>query len=174
MSITVKDLARELGIRTPSLSHGTAADWLLSWDQTLADTGKPTVTDDTVLSGEYADMIRETWTAGDTDERMAGAELAVTRHLLGLSVDDLADELEVNPRTVRSWEQGRDPIPDRVPDELAELRDRHDRLVGEMLHGPSPVRIRYEKDYGTGPRGWRVAAAARAMGIYPDLEVEWG
>ena len=45
---------------------------------------------------------------------------AARRHLTGLSVTELAAHLAVNPRTVRSWESGRDPIPARI----AEIADQ--------------------------------------------------
>lgn len=36
-------------------------------------------------------------------ERMTGAEFAAHRYLIGLTLDELASFLGVNPRTVRAW-----------------------------------------------------------------------
>ena len=57
-------------------------------------------------------------------ERMTGAEFAAHRHLIGLTLDELADTLGVNPRTTRAWETGRDLIPARIPAELGHFRPR--------------------------------------------------
>lgn len=107
-------------------------------------------------------------------DRMTAAELAAWRHLLGLTLDELADQIGVNPRTTRSWETGRDPIPPRITDEIATLRARHDNLVSAYLDTDEVIGIVRDKAADTPmPRGWYVAAAARAMQSDPDLMVEW-
>ena len=113
--------------------------------------------------------------------RMTGAEMAVRRHLIGLTPDELADVLDVNPRTVRSWESGRDLIPARILDEMVALVRELDGVVALMVASDCPVGI--VRDRGTDarprgwtdarPRGWYVAAAARALSVEPDLEVMW-
>ena len=104
--------------------------------------------------------------------RMTGAELAVRRHLIGLTPDELADVLDVNPRTVRSWESGRDRIPARIPDEVEALVKEHGKAVALMVASDSPVGIARDKG-DVWPSGWYVAAAARAMSIAPDLGAVW-
>lgn len=105
---------------------------------------------------------------------MTGAELAVWRHLLGLTVDELAEVLGVNERTARAWESGRDPIPARVSDELAMLGVEHEALARSMATDGRPVVIVRDKAVQTvRPRGWYVAAAARALTVEPDLQVGW-
>lgn len=107
-------------------------------------------------------------------ERMTGAEFAAHRHLIGLTLDELADTLGVNPRTTRAWETGRDLIPARIPAELGALVAEHGRLAEQMATDGRPVGITRDKATPNArPRGWYVAAAARALVIEPDLEVEW-
>ena len=107
-------------------------------------------------------------------ERMTGAEFAAYRHLIGLTLDELAAALGVNPRTVRSWETERDLIPERIPAELAALAAEHGRLADQMAGDGRPIGITRDKAAPSArPRGWYVAAAARALVIEPDLEVEW-
>lgn len=107
-------------------------------------------------------------------ERMTGAEFAAYRHLIGLTLDELAAALGVNPRTVRSWETERDLIPERIPAELAALAAEHGRLAEQMAGDGRPIGITRDKGAASErPRGWYVAAAARALVIKPDLEVEW-
>lgn len=96
---------------------------------------------------------------------MTAAELAAWRHLLGLTLAELAHELGVNPRTVRAWESGRYPIPHRITDELAALKARHDLLVADMI---SAGHVTIPRTPG---RGWDVAAAARAM--THGVSIEW-
>jgi len=64
---------------------------------------------------------------------MAGVELQMRREYLGLTIDAMANLLEVNPRTVRSWESGRDPIPVRVRAEIASIEEHTDAVVADMV-----------------------------------------
>ena len=107
-------------------------------------------------------------------ERMTGAEMAAWRHLLGLTLDELAEALAVNVRTTRSWESGRDPIPLRIRDEVSVLVAEHGNLAARMTADGRPVGIVRDKATPSPrPRGWYVAAAARALAVEPGLMVEW-
>lgn len=106
--------------------------------------------------------------------RLSAAEFAARRHLIGLTLDQLADVLHVNRRTVRSWEQGRMPIPERITDELNNLITQHDQLLERILDSDIPVYLpRRAGDAQGMPGGWYVAAAARAVAIQPLTELEW-
>ena len=106
--------------------------------------------------------------------RLSGADFAARRHLVGLTLEEVADALGVNPRTARAWEAGRDLIPERIGDELAALIDEHTALVERMVDSEEVVGIVRDKDVDTPrPRGWYVAAAARALPIEPDLMLDW-
>lgn len=81
------------------------------------------------------------------------------REYLGLTIDAMANLLEVNPRTVRSWESGRDPIPVRVRAEIASIEEHTDAVVADAvaaLDGSDPVVV-----------VWRSEATWRASG-HPD------
>lgn len=106
-------------------------------------------------------------------DRMTGAEFAARRHLLGLTLDELASILGVNPRTTRSWETGRDQIPARISNELDTLIAEHTALTREMTAAGSAQIVRAKHDGLDRPRGWHVAAAARATATNPGLRVEW-
>lgn len=107
-------------------------------------------------------------------DHLTGAELAARRHLIGVTIDELATILHVNPRTVRAWESGRDNIPARITDELAALIDEHTDVVNELLNSERIIRIDRDKTADTPrPRGWYIAAAARAIAEQPDLMVDW-
>ena len=80
---------------------------------------------------------------------------AARRHLTGLSVTELAAHLAVNPRTVRSWESGRDPIPARIDTLLDALVAAH---TEDTRYGPPDP---------TWGRGWRIAALARHHDLKP-------
>lgn len=67
------------------------------------------------------------------NERMSAGELQAVRERLGLTGDALAGILHVNPRTVRAWEAGRDPIPVRVRDEVAAVVAETDRVVDALI-----------------------------------------
>lgn len=114
--------------------------------------------------------------------RLSPAEFAARRHLLGLTLEQTAAALPsrrtgspVNPRTVRAWESGRDPIPEHITAALEELIVCHDALVDRMLASEVPIAIprRGDLDGNAMPGGWYIAAAARAVAVNPLLEVEW-
>ena len=72
---------------------------------------------------------------------MTGAELQVVREWLGLTIEALAGMLQVNPRTVRSWEAGRDPIPERIRDEVEQIEQLTAQAVTELVDA-----LRYTRD----------------------------
>ena len=96
---------------------------------------------------------------------MARPGVAAHRRLTGLTYDELSDELGVHQRTVRSWESGRHPVPERVGDEMRDLVDKNARLGRQLAEAGDVAVI---------PRdGWHIQAAARAVIIEPDVMIEW-
>lgn len=83
-------------------------------------------------------------------DRMDGGELQTVREYLGLTIESLAGILGVNPRTVRSWEAGRDPIPERIRVEVEAVEQSTAEAVGELaaaLHDARDVSVRvYRRD----------------------------
>lgn len=67
-----------------------------------------------------------------TEARMTGHELQAIREYLALTQDELAAVLGVNPRTTRAWEQDRDPIPYRVPGELARIEAYTEAVIDAL------------------------------------------
>lgn len=121
------------------------------------------------------------------DERMTPAEFRVVREFLGLTGDWLAARLQVNPRTVRAWEQGRHPIPDGVRLEMERLEAETGEFVGRAvdalmdLPDPAIVTYRSDEEYRAAhpgvswPAAWhrmvcaRIALEVPALSIvYPD------
>lgn len=64
---------------------------------------------------------------------MDGGELQMVREYLGLTVESLAGMLRVNPRSIRSWEAGRDPIPERLRLEVEAIEEWTAGAVGELV-----------------------------------------
>ncbi|MDV8078032.1 DUF1870 family protein [Rhodococcus sp. IEGM 1370] len=95
---------------------------------------------------------------------MTSGLLQSIRESLGFTGDDLAAALKVNPRTARSWEGGRDPIPERLGAEIAELIAERDRRVDELAQ-----QLRDDIAHGREPvvRVFRIDGHMR--GIRPDL-----
>lgn len=83
-------------------------------------------------------------------DRMDGGELQTVREYLGLTIEALAGILGVNPRTVRSWEAGRDPIPERIRVEVEDIELSTAEAVGELaaaLHDARDASVRvYRRD----------------------------
>lgn len=103
---------------------------------------------------------------------MTGAQIAATRHLVGLSQAELSGILEVNRNTVKDWERGAFNARPGVVADLLALRARHDdeadRLTAAAADG-----IPIELPSGPMPRGWYLALAARVLDRDPDAEMNW-
>jgi transcriptional regulator with XRE-family HTH domain len=67
-------------------------------------------------------------------------ELQMVREYLGLTIDSLAGMLAVNPRTIRSWEAGRDPIPERIRGEVEQIEAMTATAVGELVDALNDAR----------------------------------
>lgn len=107
--------------------------------------------------------------------RMTGLEFAAWRHLLGLSQPEMAGMLSVSTPTIKAWEADRDPIPYRIPDEIRRLDGAHRELVQAILQRDDPAVIDRNpaQTLDTPPRGWMVAAVARALGQDTGVMAEW-
>ena len=115
-------------------------------------------------------------------ERLTGGELQTIREYLGLTGDALAGFLGVNPRTLRSWEQGRELVPVRVRAEVAELErmtdDAVELLVAVLQRDPGIVVYRTDAEMVAArpdlahmsARWWR-HVVARARRQVPDAVV---
>lgn len=105
---------------------------------------------------------------------MSPAEVAAVRHMMGLSLDAFARMLSVHPRTVRSWESGRDLLSQSATEAVRALVRQHDELVEAYLAAGVPIGIaRSMETDATPPRGWYLAAAGRALAEEPDTMVAW-
>ncbi|WP_399553864.1 DUF1870 family protein (plasmid) [Streptomyces anulatus] len=119
------------------------------------------------------------------DERMTDAEFRIVRDWLGLTGDWLAAHLNVSPRTVRHWEQGKYAIPDGVRLELERLEAQTGEFVGNaiaaLLDVPEPGVLTYRTDteYHTAhpevpfPASWHRAAVARIAQEVPGLAIAY-
>ena len=65
--------------------------------------------------------------------RITGPEFAAHRSRLGLTMAELGKRLGVRADTIKRWESEREPVPYRVPEELAELHRQQDALVRRMV-----------------------------------------
>lgn len=100
---------------------------------------------------------------------MTPAQIAATRHLIGLTAEQLGAALSINPRTIRGWESGKySPGPGPTA-ALAALRAEHDAELAEILSHT-------EGDIPAGPRpsGWYLALASRLIDRKPDITLNWG
>ncbi|MFE9769496.1 helix-turn-helix domain-containing protein [Streptomyces sp. NPDC005808] len=99
------------------------------------------------------------------EDPLTTAELRTAREQLGLTGDHLAKRLGVNPRTLRSWEQGRDQVPGRIRPEIAELKADTSKAVADMVAGiegeddPVLFTFRSDEEYLAAHRGGRWSAA---------------
>lgn len=116
-------------------------------------------------------------------ERMTPAEFKVIREFLGLTGDWLAAHLDVSPRTVRHWEQGKYAIPDGVRLAIEDLERRTGEFVGgiseKLMDLPDPGAITYRDDaeYKAAdpaaefPASWHRAVVARVAQEVPGLAI---
>ncbi len=99
------------------------------------------------------------------------AQIAATRHLLGLSQAELAEALHVNRHAVKDWESGRFGARPGVVGDLAALRAEHDAELEVMIiHATiGPVDV----PHGPKPRGWYLALSARLLDRRPSAQIDW-
>ena len=64
---------------------------------------------------------------------MTPAEFVTLRESCGLRINDAAEWLQVNPRTIRRWERGDSRIPIGVASELKKLVAIRVRLIQRIL-----------------------------------------
>lgn len=119
------------------------------------------------------------------DERMTDAEFKVVREYLGLTGDWLAQHLDVSPRTVRHWEQGKYAIPDGVRLEMEDLERRTGEIVSssieQLMDVPDPgvVTYRTDEEYHAAhpdvpfPASWHRAVIARIAQEVPALAISY-
>lgn len=119
------------------------------------------------------------------DERMTPAEFKVVREFLGLTGDWLAAHLDVSPRTVRHWEQGKYAIPDGVRLQIEDLEQRTSAFVGglveKLMDLPEPGVFTYRDDaeYKAAhpdsefPASWHRAVVARVTQEVPGLSIAY-
>lgn len=105
---------------------------------------------------------------------MSSAEFIATRHLVGLTVDQLGEQLNISERTIRNWQSGKYFIGDSAAEAVRDLRSEHDteleKLLEDAVGGDSIVLPRGTETY---PAGWYVALASRILDRDPGLVVEW-
>lgn len=117
-------------------------------------------------------------------DHMSGAELQTVREYLGLTIESMAGMLSVNPRTFRAWESGKDPIPYRVPDEVAQIEAYTAQAVGELVAALNDARdlvvevYRRDEDMHAArpdtahlPARWWRHVVARAAHEVPGVEI---
>lgn len=120
---------------------------------------------------------------------MNGATLRTYRRLLGYDINDYAEELGINRRTVTRWETGDWPVPDdvalRVRDDLSELRAVADELRDSVPKGADEaefVRYRRSEDIAavtkstTSAEIYNAAAGLAALGLEAQgciVSLEW-
>lgn len=103
---------------------------------------------------------------------MTGAEIAATRHLLGLTRTDLAGMLKVNPHTIKDWEAGKFQAREGVITELLAIRAQHDQETARLIGGAQDGVI-IELPRGPKPPGWYLALGARVLDALPDAMLAW-
>ncbi len=101
---------------------------------------------------------------------MTGAEFEALRHLLGMSVDHLALELDVTSRSIRNWSSGKSRIPNGVAEHLwnetLELMKAVDVVIEDSKESGEPCRLQ---------RGARTdtALAAQVLSRFPGARFTW-
>ncbi len=103
--------------------------------------------------------------------QMSAAQIAATRHLLGLSQAELADALRVNRHAVKDWESGRFTARAGVVADLLTLRAEHDAELAQLVEAAKDADV--EMPQGPRPRGWYLALAARLIDRDPSARVTW-
>lgn len=120
-----------------------------------------------------------------TPPGMTDAAFRTIREFLGLTGDWLAAHLDVSPRTVRHWEQGKYPIPDGVRQAVEALKDYTADCIGAyvttLIGLPDPSVYVYRTDEQMRaaslefdmPASWHRAVIARVALEVPALQITY-
>lgn len=104
----------------------------------------------------------------------------IARERLGLEISWLADNLQVEERTVRRWEAGLSPIPDYATKAMALLDEEASSLADVMTESVKPLKT-FRTDRGFKESNpdviyhakWHRAVVARALELNPKLIVAY-
>ncbi|WP_026931248.1 DUF1870 family protein [Glycomyces tenuis] len=113
------------------------------------------------------------------NERMIGLEFKAVREWLGVSGPWLARCLNVNPRTIRDWEEGRSKIPDRIRLEIERLEEVTAQIVGmnvdALMDAPEPAVATYysDEDYHADRPGEETTARVHDDGTVVRWPASW-
>lgn len=103
---------------------------------------------------------------------MSGAEIAATRHLLGLTRREFGAACGVSEQAVKNWENGSsEPYESRIVAVQA-LRSEHDAETARLAAGAADGVI-ISLPAGPRPRGWYLALGARVIDRVPDAMLAW-
>lgn len=104
---------------------------------------------------------------------MTPLEVSAIRRMVGLTVDQFADRLDVNPRTVRGWESGKYSPSESAAQAILSVRREHDKQTDRLMLGAAETDAPVYLGGPEHPRGWWIALAARVLDANPDARVEW-
>ena len=103
---------------------------------------------------------------------MSGAEIAATRHLIGLTQQEFADKLGVSRQSVKDWERSKFSARPGVIADITALRHRHDAATRDLVAAAENGTVIGLPD-GPEPRGWYLAMGARVIDEVPDAILDW-
>lgn len=109
-------------------------------------------------------------------EGMTGAEMAAHRHLLGLSMSELADYRGLSDlKTMRDQEAGRTRVPEKTAAKLEELLIEHTQILERLTQGAAEGMVISIPRFGDEqhPKGFWLGLAARLIDRQPDVMLEW-
>lgn len=122
-----------------------------------------------------------------TPDRMDAGELQTVREYLGLTTEAIAGMLNVRHDTYRRWESGREPIPERVRQEVEDVEEYTARAVDDvvqaLMDAPEPAVRVYRTDAGLHrarpdlshlPARWWRHVAYRAADFVPGVAIVSG
>ena len=101
------------------------------------------------------------------------AEVSATRHLIGLSISELAEQLHVSRMSVHDWERGKFTPREGLVSDLLALREAHDRALDELADYHETQGGIIELPAEPMPQGWYRALGARLLDQHPDAMLEW-
>lgn len=106
------------------------------------------------------------------DDTMSGAELFALRNGWGVSIEDIADFLGVNPRTVRRWESGEARLSLPVTAEVWAFSQHLEEIADEIIDRKISVIIRGEVPE-VFRESWNVFIAGVGVAVKRGHRVDW-
>lgn len=102
------------------------------------------------------------------ETNLNAAEIEAYRRAMGLTLEELGQQINANPRTIRAWEAGKQKALPIYTTAITALYNQHRAQAEALAEAGGAVEI----SRGDHARGWKLSVFTRAKDLNPDLTAQ--